>query len=123
MLSKRLPWRLPHTPSPLRVSQGRRLKFVGHLFFGEFFGREATDTLNRDGIILERQPERPSAVFVLVYSTSAETVSLLMFIVAMLSRSVAGVDGSALGSVGSGNIARTVGAGVERVALRDMIRA
>jgi hypothetical protein len=41
-------------------SKRRRLKFVVHLLFREFFGREITDAFNRDGIILERQFERSS---------------------------------------------------------------
>ena len=56
--------RTPDATSPLRVSQRRRLEFVVHLFFSEFLGRETTDTLNRYGIILERQFERPRTVFV-----------------------------------------------------------
>jgi hypothetical protein len=40
------------------------VEFVVHLFFRKFLGREITDALNRYGIILERQFERPGAVFV-----------------------------------------------------------
>ena len=45
-------------------SQGGRLEFIVHLILREFLGGEISDTLNRDRIILERQPERPRAVFV-----------------------------------------------------------
>ena len=44
--------------------QGGRLKFVVHLVFREFLGREIRRNLNRGRIILESQVERPSAVFV-----------------------------------------------------------
>jgi hypothetical protein len=72
--------------SPLRDPQPAALKLVVHLFFGEFFGRETADAFNRLRIILERQqPERPGAVFVAAYSTSAETVPLVICIVSMLS--------------------------------------
>jgi hypothetical protein len=49
---------------PLRDPQRSCLKFVRHLLFGEFFGREVSDALDRHGIILERQAERPGAVLV-----------------------------------------------------------
>jgi hypothetical protein len=52
------------TTSPLRDPQRRRLEFVAHLFFSEFFGREISDAFNRHGVILERQPELSTTVFV-----------------------------------------------------------
>jgi hypothetical protein len=55
----------PQTASTLRNSQGRRLKFVVHLLLREFLRRKITHAFNRDGIILERQFERPGAVFVI----------------------------------------------------------
>jgi hypothetical protein len=49
-----------NSASPLRDSQGRRLKLVVHLLFCAFFGREISDAFNRDGIILEPLLERPN---------------------------------------------------------------
>ncbi len=40
------------------------MKFIVHLFFREFLGREIAGAFNRDRIIFDRQFERPSAIFV-----------------------------------------------------------
>jgi len=40
------------------------VKFIARLLFRKFLGRETADAFNRYGIVLERQFERPSAVFV-----------------------------------------------------------
>ena len=47
--------RLPQTPSPLRVSQGCRLEFIGRLLLREFLGREILDAFNR-GIVSVARP-------------------------------------------------------------------
>jgi len=52
------------TALTLRDSQGRCVKFVVHLLFREFLGREIAGAFNRDRIFVERQFERPGAVFV-----------------------------------------------------------
>src|ERR1700677_2524976 len=66
---------VPATPSSSRVSQGRGLQFVVHLFFREFLGREISHALNRNRVILQRQFERPGAVFVfgVLYLAVADT--------------------------------------------------
>ena len=56
---------LARTALALRDPQGGRLKFIVHLLFREFLGREIAGAFNRDRIILDRQFERPGAVFVL----------------------------------------------------------
>jgi len=55
---------LARTALTLSDSQGSRVKFIGHLFLREFLRLEVRRTFNRHRIILERQFERPSAVFV-----------------------------------------------------------
>ena len=51
--------------SALPDSQNRGIQQVVHLFFSKLLGRKVPVALNRNGIAIQRQPERPRAIFVL----------------------------------------------------------